>query len=118
MINLKIRTDFVTNSSSSSFVIAKKHLDDDQILAINKHISLGARLKMHCCNLYCQWYIEENDEYIGGYTDMDNFSMYDFLDKIGINSEVVHWGYDIWDDDIPEDSIDEHWRRLLHEDQS
>lgn len=112
---MKIRHDFVTNSSSSSFVISKIHLDYDQILAINKHISLGEKLGMYNCYSNNEWDIDENDEYIGGYTDQDNFSMYDFLDKIGVNSENIHWGYNIWDDDIPEDNIKEHWRELLYE---
>ena len=115
---MKVRTDYVTNSSSSSFVIAKKHLDADQILAIHEHISLGKRLGMYCCSLDCQWDIDENDEYIGGDTYQDNFDMYSFLDDIGVNSKVVHWGYGIWDDGIPEDDIKEHWRKLLHEDQN
>ena len=112
---MKIRHDYVTNSSSSSFVISKTHLDDDQILAINEHISLGKKLGMYSCCFDNEWYIDENEEYIGGYTSQDNFSMCDFLEKIGVNSETVHWGYDIWDEDIPEDNIKEHWRELLHE---
>lgn len=116
MICIKIRYDFVTNSSSSSFVISKTHLDDDQILAINEHISLGEKLGMYNCSSHYEWDIDENDEYIGGYTYQDNFSMFDFLDKIGVNSETVHWGYYIWDDDIPKDNIKENWRKLLYED--
>ena len=113
---MKVRRDFVTNSSSSSFVISKRHLDDDQILAINNHISLGKKLKMYNCDLAYEWYIDESDEYIGAYTSQDNFSMSGFLDNIGVNPYVVHWGYSIWDNDIPEDNIGEHWRKLLHED--
>lgn len=113
---MKVRSDFVTNSSSSSFVISKRHLDDDQILAINKHISLGKKLKMYNCDLAYEWNIEESDEYIGAYTDQDSFSMSSFLDNIGVNPNVVYWGYSIWSNDIPENNIGEHWRKLLHED--
>lgn len=42
---MKVRVDFVTNSSSSSFVISKKHLDEEQILAIKQHISLGKKIR-------------------------------------------------------------------------
>lgn len=111
-----MREDFVTNSSSSSFVISKTHLDNDQILAINEHITLGKKLGMYNCSLCHEWDIDENDEYIGGYTCQDNFSMFDFLNKIGVNSETVHWGHSIWDDDIPNDNIEESWRKLLYED--
>lgn len=111
---MKVRSDFVTNSSSSSFVISKKHLDDDQILAINRHISLGKKLGMYNCSLEHAWYINETDEYIGAYTYQDSFSMSNFLDHIGVNPNVVHWGYSIFDD-MSEDDIEENWRKLLHE---
>lgn len=113
---MKVRQDFVTNSSSSSFVISKRHLDDDQILAINEHISLGKKMGMYNCCFSNEWYIYDNDEYIGGDTYQDNFSMHDFLNKIGVNSEIVHWGYGVWDDNIPDDDIMENWRKLLYED--
>ena len=113
---MKVRADFVTNSSSSSFVISKKYLDEEQILAIKQHISLGKKLDMYNCDLENAWDIDENDEYIGFYTPQDNFDMLQFLDIIGVKSEYVRWGYDIWNSDIPE--YKEKWRELLYEDQN
>ena len=72
---------------------------------------------MYNCSFNNEWDIDENDEYIGGYTYQDNFSMFDFLNNIGVNLETVHWGYNIWDDNIPNDNIKENWRELLYEDQ-
>lgn len=111
---MKVRVDFVTNSSSSSFVISKKHLDEEQILAIKQHISLGKKLDMYNCDLENAWDIDENDEYIGFYTPQDNFDMLHFLDIIGVKSEYICWGCDIWNSDIPE--YKEKWRELLYED--
>lgn len=46
---MKVRQDFVTNSSSSSFIISKKCLDEDQVEAIRKHGLLGQKLHLDNC---------------------------------------------------------------------
>ena len=112
---MKVRKDFVTNSSSSSFLIAKKHLDSDQIKAIRNHHELGKKLGLVNSRLDFPWDITENYNFITGYTDMDNFDMEEFLEKIDVNMKKVDWnecGFNLPDED--EDKLD--WRRLLYED--
>lgn len=87
---MKIRKDFVTNSSSSSFLICKKYLDDKQIDAIRNHSELGERLGLMCAEE--AWNIKENDMFITGYTCMDNYDIGELFKICGINSQVVTWG--------------------------
>lgn len=86
---MKIRTDFVTNSSSSSFIICKKYLTDEQIKAIENHSKLGQKLDLKWAEE--AWNIEENDLFITGYTWMDNFDISELFKIIGINSKVISW---------------------------
>ena len=86
---MKIRQDFVTNSSSSSFLICKKILSDDQIDAIRNHAALAERMGLYCYDE--PWNINENDLFITGYTWMDNFSMHEFFEKIGIRPADATW---------------------------
>lgn len=115
---MKIRYDFVTNSSSSSFLIAKKHLDNDQLEAIRNHSELGEKLGIDYSEE--SWEIRESNGYITGSTDMDNFDMEEFLEKIDVNMSKVDWSD--WSFDLPDededtdDKID--WRSLLYEDQN
>lgn len=118
---MKVRRDFVTNSSSSSFIISKKCLDEDQIEAIRNHGILGEKLGLEYCDE--TWYISENNNYITGDTFMDNFDMEEFLEKIGVKSKNVNWSE--YPFSLPEDSREEDaesdtdedsdWRKLLHE---
>lgn len=115
---MKIRYDFVTNSSSSSFLIAKKYLDHDQIKAIRNHSELGEKLGINYSEE--SWGIEENNSYITGSTWMDNFDMEEFLEKIDVDMDKVEWSE--WSLDLPDEDEYEHinnkidWRNLLYED--
>lgn len=88
---MKIRQDFVTNSSSSSFIIAKKYLDEDQLYAIRNHSTVGDRLKIPYA-FEDAWTIRENDDFISASTWMDNFDMCKFLRIIDVPVEKATWG--------------------------
>ena len=116
---MKYRKDFVTNSSSSSFIIAKKCLAEDQLEAIRKHEILGEKLGIDYSHTD-PWRIEENEDFITGYTDMDNFSFEEFFEKIGVNSKSIHWDdipFDIYDyqEEEPLISDSEDWRDMLRD---
>lgn len=88
---MKIRRDFVTNSSSSSFIIAKKNISRNQLFAIEHVAELAEKLNMPNRSDASSWEIDEDEDFVRGYTSMDNFSMIKFLEKIGVYMPWVTW---------------------------
>lgn len=101
---MKVRNSFVSNSSSSSFVILKEHLTSDQIDKILNHMDylkndIFPKLNEDEKQWWSfepddKWDIEERHKTICGRTNMDNFNMYAFLERIGINRNFIEESYE------------------------
>jgi hypothetical protein len=89
---MKIRSSFVSNSSSSSFTILKYDLSSLQLEFIRNHTKSAEMFFIDDC-LDCPWTIEETDYTVRGHTSMDNFNMQTFLERIGVKDNHVKWGY-------------------------
>ena len=97
---MRIRNGFVSNSSSSSFVISKKRLTDNQIRMIKDHIDVANVLlrnntysenegneKVKLFDKLDKWTITEYPDILYCATTMDNFDLKEFLEVIGITYE-------------------------------
>jgi hypothetical protein len=91
---MKIKIDFITNSSSASFYIMKDRLTIEQMEMIRNHIELSHLFPEQGYDYnqpHDAWVITENDKKIMGDTSMDNFNMLWFLEQIGIKDEHIHY---------------------------
>jgi hypothetical protein len=83
---MKIRYGFVSNSSSSSFVIKTKTLSAVQIEEILGKPSSDE--DPYDC--WSEWQLRQDEHEIYGYTYMDNFSFNEKFKKMGID-HLVKW---------------------------
>ena len=86
---MKLRIGFVTNSSSSSFTIAKSDLTDDQIEKIKNYFEVAKKVGMN--DFDDGWDINETNFNINGFTYMDNGNMLKFLRLIGVDRDNIEW---------------------------
>jgi len=95
---MKIRNGFVSNSSSSSFVIPLDMLTDSKINSIFNHIEEAQKHQSYYdfgdTDSMDAWSIQQEEFYLSGYVFMDNFDMATFLiDYLKIPGNVIKWGY-------------------------
>ena len=81
---MKIRNGFVSNSSSSSFIIKKESISELQAKALLDYASSEDN--------WDGWSIYELEEGIRGFTIMDNGSIEKVMDELGIIN--IEWDYD------------------------
>ena len=95
---MKERAGFVSNSSSSSFIIRMDVLSEYQIDQLHNHIAISQELTggMSLCG--CQndedaWYISQEGMFLTGSTGMDNFNMSKFMELINVPENLIEWDY-------------------------
>lgn len=99
---MKIRNGFVSNSSSSSFVLIKDVLNPIQIdMILDYHYYVNEIMKSETIDESIKnkfeyfdewlWRITEFDDFLFGTCDMDNFSFSDYLEYINVDEKYIKW---------------------------
>ena len=91
---MKTRHGFVSNSSSSSFVILKDGLTEEQLEKISDHINEAKQYgDLFICDPYQAWTVTDKGKVLELSTGMDNFDMETWLEMIKIPKENIIKGH-------------------------
>lgn len=91
---MKVRNGFVSNSSSSSFIIRMKDLSGSDIDAIMNHIQYAKEhedIGFGCTYEDDAWRVWIEDGCLCGSTSMNNFSMYRLFEHLNIPDDKINW---------------------------
>ena len=86
---MKKREGFVSNSSSSSFIVSLDALSARQLLLIQNHVEEGEKRNMAWASPWDAWTVEVNSANVVMSTFMDNFDMHKFLLSIGVKEDDI-----------------------------
>ena len=82
---MKHRLGFVSNSSSSSFIIYRRYISDIMLDKISEHVKVVK-------NVVDAWSIEVEEDIVRCWTDMDNFDLVNYVIKIvGVPEEAIEY---------------------------
>ena len=100
---MKLRKGFVSNSSSSSFVVDKNLTNAVVCDKIRNHMEVAREMYADHEDEWTEvgyiddnsdaWSIHEYAEKIEGYTSMNNFDMEAFFEKIGVPKEAYKFDH-------------------------
>lgn len=85
---MKTRNCFVSNSSSSSFIIMKRDLTNLQVYQIINHEKEAVNYGMSI-EEYDAWDVDNKKNSLRLSTGMDNFDIFEFLKRIGVDLNKI-----------------------------
>jgi hypothetical protein len=90
---MKTRSGFVSNSSSSSFVIKLKNISGSQLQKILDP-DYSSQNYGEDSDFPYTWSIDLDGSKgtVEGYTSMDNFDMGRYLEELGVPDNAITWG--------------------------